>query len=289
MEYFTKSAAGFSSSFAIGEVGISINKIKKLFIITFFLLSSLVFAEDNFLKNKIVTGCENEEGYPPFINTSQETGMFEGYSVDLLNLVFKDSGAKIEYKLMPWVRCMAFMAKGDTMDIVLAAASTEQRRKQYLFSDAFAKVHLSYFYDHQRYPDGLSIEKPSDFDKLKFVCGLRGFVYGNYGLSKAVYQQADSFQKLVNLVVHGRCDVFLIRYEVFKSLPKAYPEFKHHDRMRGSIIPWRKGDPIKFYFLAKKDSVYHKQLIDFINMRMKQIEESGQFRKIKEKYGFVTD
>ncbi len=278
-----------SSLFTVCEVYFPINLIKKCFIIAFFLLPSTVFAEDNFLKNKTVTGCEDAKGYPPFINENKITGMLEGYSVDLLNLVFKDSGAKIEYRLIPWVRCMAYMGKGNKIDIVLAAASTEERRKKYLFSDAFAKVHLSYFYDWQRYPEGLNIEHPSDFDRLKFVCGMRGFVYGNYGLSKKVLQQANSFQQLVNLVVFGRCDAFLIRYEVFNSLSKAYPDFKYHDRMKGGIIPWRKDDPIKFYFLAKKDSVYHKKLIDYINMKMKQIDKSGQFKKIKEKYGFITE
>jgi len=41
--------------------------------------------------------------------------------------------------------------------------------------------------------------------------------------------------------------------------------------------------------MAMKGSLYHQKLIDFINMRMKEIEKSDQFDKIKEKYGFVTD
>jgi polar amino acid transport system substrate-binding protein len=288
MKYFTKLTEDFYSSFAICEVRFLKNKIKKLFVITLFLLSSTVFAGDSFLKNKTITGCENAEGYPPFINENKTTGKLEGYSVELLNYIFKDSGAKIQYRLIPWKRCMVYMAQGDKMDIVLAAASSEERRNKYLFSDVVAKVHLSYFYDHKHYPNGLNIENKSDFDKLK-VCGMRGFLYGNYGLSKKVYQSANSFQQLVNQVIRRRCDAFLIRYEVFNYLPKAYPDFENHDRLRGGIIPWRKDDPINFYFLARKDSVYHKKLIVYINMKMKQIEKSGQFKKIKKKYGLVTD
>ncbi len=255
-------------------------------IIAIFLFPVIVFAEVSFLKNKTIVGCENEEGYPPFIFKNKESGKLVGYSVDLLNLVFKDSGAKIKYKLLPWVRCMKDMGRGKDIDIVLAAASTEERREKYTFSDAFSEVHLAYFYDHQRYPRGLDIKNPSDFDNIGIVCGMRGFVYGNYGLSKEVKQMGKTFQQLVKMVVAGRCDAFLVRYEVFNSLPMAYPDFKHHDRMKGGIIPWRKNNPIKFYFLAKKNSNYHKQLINYINKKIKQIEKFGQLKEIKKKYGF---
>ena len=53
-------------------------------------------------------------------------------------------------------------------------------------------------------------------------------------------------------------------------LSTFYKNFKrkHFKRMKGGIIPWRRNEPIKFYFMAKKNSAYHKQLIDFINKRM---------------------
>ncbi len=260
----------------------------KYFILILFFLST-IFAQNDFLNNKTIVGCENKEGYPPFIFNDKKFWKLKGYSVDLLDLVFKDSGAKIKYKLIPWKRCMAYMAKGENTDIVLAAASTEERRKKYLFSDAFAKVHLAYFYDKKRYPDGLNIKTPNDFHKVGKVCGMRGFVYGNYGLSKKVFQTAENFQQLVKLVVFKRCDALLIRYEVFKSLLQANPDFKFHDRMKGGIIPWRKEEPIEFYFLAKKDSAYHKDLIDFINIRLEEIKKSGKFEEIKKKYGFNTN
>lgn len=289
MAYFIKLMALFSFSFTFCAIRFSKNKMKKSFVIALLLLSSSVFAEDSFLKNKTVVGCENKEGYPPFIFKNSVSGKLEGYSVDLLNLVFKDSGAKMKYRLLPWKRCMAYMGRGIAVDIVLAAASTEERRKKYIFSDAFSKVHLAFFYDHQRYPIGLGIEKPSDFDSIGTVCGMRGFVYGNYGLSKEVSQIAGSFQQLVSMVVGARCDALLARYEVFKSLPMVSPDFKYHYRMKGGIIPWRKDEPIKFYFLAKKNSAYHKQLIGYINKKMKRIEKSGRFKEIKEKYGFIAD
>jgi len=253
------------------------------------LITSTAFSDNSFLKNKTVTGCENEEGYPPFIYRDTESDQLEGYSVDLLNQVFKDSGATVKYSLLPWKRCLKYMGKGKIMDLVLAAASTEERRKQYLFSDAFSEVHLAYFYDRKKYYNGLSIETPNDLDKLATVCGMRGFVYGSYGLTSKVWQQADDFQQLITLVAKDRCDALLIRYEVFKSLTKANPDIKYYDRMKGGIIPWRKDNPIKFYFMAAKNSAYHKQLIDFINKRMKQISGSGDFKKIKEKYGFMVD
>jgi len=253
------------------------------------LIPSIALSDTSFLKNKTVTGCENEEGYPPFIYRNTDSGSLEGYSVDLLNLVFEDSGATLKYSLLPWKRCLKYMGKGKIMDLVLAAASTEERRQEYLFSDAFSEVHLAYFYDRKKYYDGLKIKTPGDLDKLTTVCGMRGFVYGSYGLTNKVWQQADDFQQLITLVAKDRCDALLIRYEVFKSLTKANPQIKYYDRMKGGIIPWRKDNPIKFYFMAAKNSPYHKQLIDFINKRMKEISQSGDFRQIKEKYGFIVD
>jgi len=258
----------------------------KVLIAALILLSICVFAEDNFLKNKTIMACENEEGYPPFIFSNPVSGKMEGYSVDLLNLVFKNSGAEIKYKLLPWVRCMKEMSGGKTMDIVLAAASTKERRDKYIFSDAFAEVHLAYFYNGRRHPKDLNIETPSDLDNLGIICGMRGFVYGSYGLPKKVVQMGKTFQQLAKMVARGRCDAFLVRYEVFKSLPMAYPDFKYHGLMKGGIIPWRKDSPIKFYFLAKKNSLYHRKLINFINKRINLLKKSGQLQEIKKKYNF---
>lgn len=251
-------------------------------------MCSTAFAEDSFLKNKTVVGCEAEKGYPPFIYENNSSGKLEGYSVDLINLVFKNSGAKVKYILLPWKRCLLYMSEREGMDIVLAAASTEERRKKYIFSDVFSKVHLAYYYDSKRHPQGLHIRNPNDFNNLEMVCGMRGFVYKNYGLPKKIYRRAANFQELVNQLVNGRCDAILIRYEVFKSLPLVDANFKHYDRVKGNIIPWLKNDPIKFYFLARKNSIYHKKLISFINMRIKQIRKSGQLNVIKEKYGFIA-
>ena len=247
-----------------------------------------ISADNSFLKNRTVKGCEHQEGYPPFIFENSVSGKLEGYSVEVLNLVFKDSGAETEYRLLPWLRCMAYMDKGEDIDIVLAAASTEERRGKYIFSDPFAEVHLAYFYDQLRYPDGLNIESPGDFESLN-VCGMRGWVYENYGLSNEIIQASLTFQQVVRMVVKKRCDAFLVRYEVFKSLRAVFPGLEHYGRMKGGIIPWKKDDPIKFYFLAKRNSDYHRQLIEYINKGLKQIEKSGQLREIREKYGFASD
>ncbi|OUR97437.1 hypothetical protein A9Q84_14015 [Halobacteriovorax marinus] len=262
----------------------------KIYLLSLFLLfSSTVFAENSFLKNKTIVGCENEEGYPPFIYRNKTSGELEGYSVDILNLVFKGSGAQVNYRLLPWKRCMSYMSEGKLIDIVLAAASTKERRERYLFSNSFSKVHLAYFYDRERYPEGLNIRKPSDFNRFYEVCGMLGFVYGGYGLSREVKKSGRGFQQLIRRVVHKRCDTILVRYEVFKNLPKLYSNIEFFDRMKGEIIPWRKDNPINFYFLARKDSAYHKHLLDFINKRMKQMKKTGELKIIKEKYGLFSD
>ena len=261
----------------------------KYFVIAAFLvLSSNAFASDiSFLQGKTVVGCENEEGYPPFIYVDS-TGKLTGYSVDLIDLVFENSGAKTKYRTIPWRRCLLEIENGEKSDFVLAAAETPERREKYLFSNALAEVHLAYYYDSVKYPNGLDIEVPNDFKKYS-VGGMAGFVYDDYEIPNKIYQSAIRFQQLVNQTIGERFDILLARYEVFNSLLKAYPNFKNHDLMKGEKIPWRINRPIKFFFMAKKGSPYHKKLIDFINMRMKEIEKSGQLFKIKERYGFATD
>ncbi len=253
------------------------------------LISASAFSDTSFLKNKTVVGCEHEDGYPPFIFKNPESGKLEGYSIDVLNLVFKNSGAKVEYELLPWKRCLEYMTQSNRMDLVLTAASTDERREKYLFSDAFAEVHLAYFYDRARYPKGLSINNPIDLDNMGEVCGMRGWEYGDYGLSKKVWKVAHEYQQLIELVIIERCDVMLIRYEIFKNLPKAIRDSIYYNRMKGGIIPWRKDNPIKFYFMSIKYSSYHNKLVNFINNRLVQIRKSGKLRDIKEKYGFMIN
>lgn len=262
--------------------------MRLLFVVALLLCSSETSASNiNFLQGKTVIGCENEEGYPPFIY-ADSTGEMRGYSVDLIDLIFENSGAETIYRLVPWKRCLAEIGKGEKSDIALAAVDTKERREKYLFSDAFAEVHLAYFYDRVKYPNGLDIKVPNDFEKYH-VGGMAGFEYDNYGIPNEIYQSASTFQQLVEQTIRSRVDILLARYEVFNSLFKADPYFKNNNRMRGEKIPWRKTHPIQFFFIARKGSAYHEKLIDFINMRMKEIDKSGQLNKIKKRYGFVTD
>jgi len=278
-----------TSPFTVCSDWVSKNPLRNLFFIVFLLFTEAAYSDDLPFKNKTIVGCENAEGYPPFVYESRITGALEGYSVELLDLVFEGSGANLEHVLLPWVRCLKGIDAGKEMDIVLTAASNEERRSKYIFSDAISKVHLAYFYDSQRYPQGLSVETPGDLDNLETVCGMRGWIYDSYGLSKDVYQKAYRFKQLVRMVIKKRCNAILVRYEVFRSFPRIYPEFEYHDRMRGGIVPWRKDHPIKFYFMAKKNSDYHADLIAYINTRMKQLGESGKLKPIKIKFGLSVD
>lgn len=266
------------------------NYMKKYLLLFYALfVLHIAFTDDSFLEGKIIVGVEDTEGYPPFVYINKGTGEYEGYSVDLLNLVFEGSGAKIRYNLLPWERCLIYVKEGDKADIILVAASTEERRRQFLFSDSIAEVHLGYFYDKRRFPNGLGIEEPDDFLKIGAVRGMTGYVYEHYGIPKKIFQKAGSFQKLVEQLIHKRCDAILVRYEVFNSFQKVYPDFEGLEYIEGEIIPWRKDNPIQFYFLSAKNSEYHSNLINYINRKMVELNENGELKKIKEKFGFKVE
>lgn len=262
---------------------------QKLLVLIFLFISSVLYADSSYFRGKTIVGIEDEKGYPPFIYINQETGEYDGYSVDLLNLIFEDSGAEIIYNLLPWKRGLSYVKRGDNADIALVAASTEERRQQFLFSQAIAEVHLAYFYDKRVYPNGLGIDKPEDFLKIGSIRGMRGYEYGHYGIPKKVEQNAGTFQQLVTQLLNRRCDVILVRYEVFNSFHRVYPDFTGLENIEGRVIPWRKDDPIKFYFLSARDSEFHSKLIDYINQRIVVFEQNGVLYSLKQKHGLLIE
>ena len=70
----------------------------------------------------------------------------------------------------------------------------------------------------------------------------------------------------------------------------VYPDFKNHDRIKGDLIPWRKDNPINFYFLARKNSVYHKNLINFVNKRLDRLKnhDPNSKKKIIQSLAWIT-
>ncbi len=139
-----------------------------------------------------------------------QNGRATGLLVDILQEAFDRMGQKVEFKLMPWPRCLA-EARSGNVDAVGAMYRTPDREETFAFADEPALIQT----------ESLFVRKgsPIHFDgNLATLAGKKaGTVYKtSYGpkLDKALAaglfahtEPQRNMMDLVKMLVHGRIDV----------------------------------------------------------------------------------
>jgi polar amino acid transport system substrate-binding protein len=159
-----------------------------------------------------------EAGEPPLVVTAAErvplayveNGRPTGLFVDLAREAFRRAGRAVEFRLMPWPRCLAETRSGKA-DAILTMFRTPEREAQFVFTgEAVLQQTESLFVkkdDALRYDGDLSV-----------LSGKRiGVVYQtSYGpridraLTDGLFAEVETQGTMIDLVkmlVHGRIDV----------------------------------------------------------------------------------
>lgn len=131
--------------------------------------------EKEFIKNHKVIRVHNEKNWPPF--NFFEFGQAKGYSIDLMNLVAKNTGLNIEYKSGPTWNDFLEMMKKDELDVMLNIVKSEEREKYMLFTNPF----LNALHGIAVHKDNKDIKSFDDIIKNKKTVSLeKGFYYHEY-------------------------------------------------------------------------------------------------------------
>ena len=236
------------------------------------------------LTKNTVSICDDSAGWPPFTYLIHIDGKKKvvGFTVDVLNTIFKKAGLKYSIVLQPWKRCLAEVAHGVHKQMLLNASYNENRAKTYLFSDPVYITVPNYFYSKDTFPKGIKITKPEDLKKYK-VCGLLGYNYKIYGLEdEQVDTSTKNFDSLIPKLKLNRCQVFIEQYEIIAGFGIT----RNHNYLGESWLghaplPYMK--PTSFYMLFTRNKE-GRRLQAIVNKGLEAIKASGEYDDLLKRY-----
>jgi polar amino acid transport system substrate-binding protein len=75
--------------------------------------------------------------WPPFESVNEQTKEIEGFDIDLMTAIAEKAGLEIEFMNVAWDPLLAGMAQCTYDAAISAMTITEERKKQFLFSDPY--------------------------------------------------------------------------------------------------------------------------------------------------------
>ncbi|MES2299310.1 MAG: transporter substrate-binding domain-containing protein [Pseudomonadota bacterium] len=177
----------------------------------------------------LVRACANQAEMPPFTFVERGNGRIDGsangkltgVTVDMLGKIARQHGWQLSVQLMPWLRCLAFVAEGKfqlALDVDRADAGALALSRSYF------TVHSMYFYSSRVHPRGLGLQALDQLARHK-ICGLLGRRFEAYGIdTDKVDLGTTSYEQLIGKLHRGRCDLFIENRETLAGLYLLNPK-----------------------------------------------------------------
>lgn len=208
-----------------------------------------------------------------------------GASYDLLAALAKKIGLVLEFKVIPWKRCLANVhAYASTgFEMFINGNSSEERLEKYLRSNPVFQTNLGYAYHSDNELKFGNISSMKDLNGYH-ICGVLGYNYGNEvkaGLTTKINTVSMTVHDAMKRVMEKKCDAFLTTYQVVQGginlgFFKATPE-----------LLYRKSpglEPTPIYYWITRSSPRSQWLLSQFNQAIQALQSSGEADRIFKKY-----
>lgn len=215
--------------------------------------------------------------WAPYYGETLEDG---GVIAALARAAFEQQGHTMKVDFIPWKRAMAMTKRGD-YDAVLGAYYSDERAKDFVFSEPFYDIEIGFMARND-----LDV---ASYDTLKDLKGYRigyndGWAYGDaFENADFLNKDAASNQTLnVRKLFGGRVDMVAMARGIFR-----YEVSKLEDASLSNVTfvePLLKTGQLHMMF--SKDHPNAEQLIDDFNAGLAAIRDNGTYDEIVSDYGF---
>jgi len=239
---------------------------------------NLTKEEINYIKTKKVITVSNEVDYEPIDFAINNKPM--GYSIELLELLLKDTGLKIKYKTDTWTNLYKDFKNGE-IDLIHTIYKDDERDKIFNFS----KGYLSGVHSYIQRKDSKDIRSLKDlFGKTVGVTKgwYQEIVLRDYPEIKKVY--LPDINTKLDALFHKEIDAFISdRYVASYFIKKyGYKELKISNNLEDNL--YRKTSTFHFATLNSEPHLISIINKAFINLSVKKQEELnnkwfGELRK----------
>ncbi|MBF0264930.1 MAG: transporter substrate-binding domain-containing protein [Gammaproteobacteria bacterium] len=241
--------------------------------------------ERTYLNNNPVIKVSNETDFPPYDFSRAKQAL--GYSVDLLNLLAKKIGIKVDYvNGYSWTELVSLF-KQKKLDLMQSINRTPEREKFAIFSKPY-KRYKNYFIIHQ---DNLAIADVKQLYGKTVVVG-KGWSQESY-LKKHHPQinllSVDGIVDILLTIADKKADAAIVSKEIvdYVTLKEDISGIK----LSAWFKEFDKGTNRAYHFMAQKDS---PELISMLNkaldsLSIQEVEQIRQkwFHNTKEKSPYV--
>lgn len=239
------------------------------------------------LRGTTISICDDHAEWPPYSYyerglSGEKTQKIVGYSVDVVNEIFRKEGIQHTVQMMPWLRCLKNMDRNDNFQMTFSASYNKERSEKYLMSAPYYSTSNYYFYSKKNNPNGLDIKKVEDLKNYR-VCGIRGFNYDTYGFpSGTIDQGANNYSALISKLHVNRCSLFPEKFEVMVGFKKIGKNYLSDKNLGWAIVPGLQ--PTYFHMLISKKSPRNKALKRIIDEGIVNLRKTGKLNLILQKY-----
>jgi polar amino acid transport system substrate-binding protein len=193
-----------------------------------------VLAEEKLL------ACTEDADFPPFTyrDSTDPARPLKGSTVDLMARLASHLQRPIEIVQVSLKRCLAGVERG-TYDMGLDFYKDEERQRRFEYSLPYVSLQPYYYYDKNRYPNGLEVLAKADLRKYR-GCGVIGYSYAHYGLQPGPGFDVTAQSQVVagRMLFAGRCDFFPTAKEIMDAYRgTGEREIVDNPRLGGIPVP----------------------------------------------------
>lgn len=244
--------------------------MKKLTLIILLILSAAAPLWAN-QKLTIVRG----QDFPPY-HFIDNQGKETGFVIEIINRVGLSMGKNIEYKQLPWTRCL-FMVKSGQADAMMNLFKTDERKEFLYFSNNIISHEVNRFFKLESSPASFSGDLAS-FADARF-CTIRNYSYGKAFDSMTFSRmiRLETEKALVLSLANERCELILGNELVIKILARQLTPEKKLTPLSPSIT----NDPLYVGFSKARG---HKALADQFSIQLNKFKTTPAYKDILEAY-----
>lgn len=232
--------------------------------------------------------CGDGGGWPPYTYLERKNGIktekVVGIEVDIVREILDEQGIKSIFETPPWKRCLLEARHNNRYQIVMSSSYSDDRARHFLYSESHYTLHHYFFYDKNRFPNGLDIKKARDLIKHGDICGIHGYNYEGTGvlLNSEINQGAKNYQGLIKKIMSGHCIAFIGRLKIVQGFANIGEPLLTSPRIGYMPVPDAKPD--KFYFLISRQHPKAVAIEKLLSQGIRKLKLNGRLDAISQKY-----
>jgi len=237
----------------------------------FAMLALMLLAANSFGKEKFLVVTEE---WPPYV-IDLKTGA-SGFDYDVVKTVVEKMGYELDFKFVPWKRCIAMIQNKEADAILDVSVNDERKAYMYFPTEVLSESNTVLFYKKEK---NLKYDKIDDLKGLTIGTSL-GYSYSDEFNKSTLFKKDEvkdheaNFKKLMI----DRIDAFVVNKNVGLFTAKEMGILNDLSYSKQSVSG---GDN----HLGFSKKAGHDKLVELFSKTLKEFKKTKEYKDILAKYG----